>query len=63
MAIGPQRIVCLTEEPTEVLYAIGEGEPGAFARCVEAHLAPASAAPGKVQPAPRTRDGSRTTKE
>ena len=21
---GPQRIVCLTEEPTEVLYAIGE---------------------------------------
>ncbi len=23
-AIGPQRIVCLTEEPTEVLYAIGE---------------------------------------
>jgi len=22
--IGPQRIVCLTEEPTEVLYAIGE---------------------------------------
>jgi iron complex transport system substrate-binding protein len=24
MAIGPQRIVCLTEEPTEVLYALGE---------------------------------------
>ena len=24
MAHGPQRIVCLTEEPTEVLYAIGE---------------------------------------
>src|SRR3546814_11661897 len=23
-AIGPQRIVCLTEEPTEVLYALGE---------------------------------------
>jgi len=23
-AVGPQRIVCLTEEPTEVLYAIGE---------------------------------------
>ncbi|MCW5569370.1 MAG: ABC transporter substrate-binding protein, partial [Dokdonella sp.] len=22
--IGPQRIVCLTEEPTEVLYALGE---------------------------------------
>ncbi|GAH59762.1 unnamed protein product, partial [marine sediment metagenome] len=22
--MGPQRIVCLTEEPTEVLYAIGE---------------------------------------
>src|SRR5450432_4209079 len=22
--LGPQRIVCLTEEPTEVLYAIGE---------------------------------------
>nr|MDQ3040321.1 cobalamin-binding protein [Pseudomonadota bacterium] len=21
---GPQRIVCLTEEPTEVLYALGE---------------------------------------
>jgi iron complex transport system substrate-binding protein len=24
MSFGPQRIVCLTEEPTEVLYAIGE---------------------------------------
>jgi iron complex transport system substrate-binding protein len=24
MASGPQRIVCLTEEPTEVLYALGE---------------------------------------
>src|SRR5690242_2712564 len=24
MSGGPQRIVCLTEEPTEVLYAIGE---------------------------------------
>jgi iron complex transport system substrate-binding protein len=24
MSIGPQRIVCLTEEPTEVLYALGE---------------------------------------
>ena len=23
-SVGPQRIVCLTEEPTEVLYAIGE---------------------------------------
>src|SRR5690349_14058331 len=23
-AMGPQRIVCLTEEPTEVLYSIGE---------------------------------------
>src|SRR5215469_4660214 len=23
---GPQRIVCLTEEPTEVLYAIGEAD-------------------------------------
>jgi len=23
-AVGPQRIVCLTEEPTEVLYALGE---------------------------------------
>ncbi|MEJ7747562.1 MAG: ABC transporter substrate-binding protein, partial [Luteimonas sp.] len=22
--IGPQRIVCLTEEPTETLYALGE---------------------------------------
>jgi len=22
----PQRIVCLTEEPTEVLYAIGEAD-------------------------------------
>jgi iron complex transport system substrate-binding protein len=22
---GPQRIVCLTEEPTEILYALGEG--------------------------------------
>ena len=22
--MGPQRIVCLTEEPTEVLYALGE---------------------------------------
>ena len=21
---GPQRIVCLTEEPTEILYALGE---------------------------------------
>src|SRR5690242_15102443 len=25
-AIGPRRIVCLTEEPTEVLYALGEQE-------------------------------------
>ena len=25
---GPQRIVCLTEEPTEILYALGEGERG-----------------------------------
>ena len=25
-ATGPQRIVCLTEEPTEVLYALGEQE-------------------------------------
>ncbi|MDR7097965.1 iron complex transport system substrate-binding protein [Lysobacter niabensis] len=24
MSMGPQRIVCLTEEPTEVLYALGE---------------------------------------
>ena len=24
--IGPQRIVCLTEEPTEILYTLGEGE-------------------------------------
>ena len=24
--IGPRRIVCLTEEPTEVLYALGESE-------------------------------------
>jgi ABC-type Fe3+-hydroxamate transport system substrate-binding protein len=24
MGSGPQRIVCLTEEPTEVLYALGE---------------------------------------
>lgn len=24
--IGPQRIVCLTEEPTEVLYALGEAD-------------------------------------
>ncbi len=23
-AVGPQRIVCLTEEPTEILYALGE---------------------------------------
>lgn len=23
---GPQRIVCLTEEPTEILYRLGEGE-------------------------------------
>lgn len=23
---GPQRIICLTEEPTEILYALGEGE-------------------------------------
>ncbi|EQD55229.1 periplasmic binding protein, partial [mine drainage metagenome] len=23
---GPRRIVCLTEEPTEVLYALGEQE-------------------------------------
>ena len=22
--VGPRRIVCLTEEPTEVLYALGE---------------------------------------
>ena len=26
MSIGPQRIVCLTEEPTETLYALGEQE-------------------------------------
>ena len=25
-AVGPRRIVCLTEEPTEVLYALGEQE-------------------------------------
>ncbi|GEM_PF-3332669 len=75
---GPERIVCLTEEPCEVLYALGEqdrivgisgftvrpprarrGEPGFDARCVESHLAPASAAPGRVRRAPRTRDGSR----
>jgi iron complex transport system substrate-binding protein len=24
--VGPQRIVCLTEEPTEILYALGEQE-------------------------------------
>lgn len=24
MSATPQRIVCLTEEPTEVLYALGE---------------------------------------
>ena len=24
MKVGPRRIVCLTEEPTEVLYALGE---------------------------------------
>ena len=24
MSFGPRRIVCLTEEPTEVLYALGE---------------------------------------
>jgi len=24
-AVGPQRIVCLTEEPTEILWALGEG--------------------------------------
>ena len=24
MPVGPRRIVCLTEEPTEVLYALGE---------------------------------------
>lgn len=24
MSVGPRRIVCLTEEPTEVLYALGE---------------------------------------
>ena len=23
---GPRRIVCLTEEPTEILYALGEGD-------------------------------------
>jgi ABC-type Fe3+-hydroxamate transport system substrate-binding protein len=26
MIQGPRRIVCLTEEPTEVLYALGEQE-------------------------------------
>jgi iron complex transport system substrate-binding protein len=26
MPIGPQRIVCLTEEPTEVLYALGQAQ-------------------------------------
>lgn len=26
MPQGPRRIVCLTEEPTEILYALGEGE-------------------------------------
>lgn len=25
-AVGPQRIVCLTEEPTEILYELGEDE-------------------------------------
>ena len=23
---GPRRIVCLTEEPTEILYTLGEGD-------------------------------------
>ena len=23
---GPQRIVCLTEEPTEILYSLGQGD-------------------------------------
>ena len=80
--VGPQRIVCLTEEPTEVLYALGaqdrivgisgftvrpararKGELGFDARCVEAHLAPASAAPGRARQAPPTMDGSRVLKE
>jgi len=26
LSVGPRRIVCLTEEPTEVLYALGEQE-------------------------------------
>jgi hypothetical protein len=79
---GPCRIVCLTEEPTEVLYALGEsdrivgicaftvrpprarkGEPGFDARCVESHLAPASAAPGTARRAVRTMDGSRAAAE
>ena len=26
VSIGPRRIVCLTEEPTETLYALGEAD-------------------------------------
>ena len=26
MPKGPQRIICLTEEPTEILYALGESD-------------------------------------
>ena len=47
VSTGPRRIVCLTEEPTEVLYALGEQD-----RIV-------GISGFTVRPAPRTRDGSR----
>ena len=40
-----------------LIEAITQGELEALARCVEAHLAPASAQPWMAGPAPRTMDG------
>ena len=44
---GPRRIVCLTEEPTEVLYALGEQD--AHRRHLRLHRAAAAGAQGKAE--------------
>ena len=38
-------------------YVLRQGRAGAFATCLEWHVAPASDRPGMAGPAPRTRDG------
>ncbi len=38
-------------------FVLRQGRAGAFAICLEWHVAPASDRPGMAGPAPRTRDG------